>query len=161
MNALEQLAEQPKSNANVIGLDDESSQLSDNSVSEQELVMSDVSFGADDRQLSVIDEMPDKEDRVSSRLNVLKQAQTNEAKQYIEGKVKRMDIDYTPGLSQPSTAAPSKLLQPQKPIVSETKQQLNAIDDLLRELESDYQLDSVDNEQVLDQDMRSTMKRQP
>ena len=122
MNALEQLMEQPKPNAKVIGIDDESSQLPDNSVSEQELVMSDVSFGADDRQLSVVDEMPDKEDRVSSRLHVLKQEQTNEAKQYIERKVKRMDIDYTPGLSQPSTAAPSKLLLPQKPILSETKQ---------------------------------------
>ena len=106
--------DQPKPNANVIGLDD-SSQLPDNSVSEQELVMSDVSFGAD-RQLSIVDELPENEDKVSSRLDEPKQAQTNKARQYIEGKVKKVD----PWQPQLSTAEPPKL-QPQKPISSDPK----------------------------------------
>ena len=77
MNALEQLVEHPKPNADVRGLD-ESSRLPDNSVSE--LVVSDASFGADDQQLSVVDELPDKEDNCSSRLN----ERMSKAKQYIE-----------------------------------------------------------------------------
>ena len=110
LNALEQLIEQPKPNADVRGLD-ESSRLPENSVSEMELVVSDASFGADDQQLSVVDELPDKEDNCSSRLN----ERMNKAKQYIEEEIKTVDIDFTPELARPSPAAAPKLL-PQKPI---------------------------------------------
>ena len=56
MNALEQLVEHPKPNADVRALN-KSSRLPENSVSE--LVASDASFGADDQQLSVVDELPE------------------------------------------------------------------------------------------------------
>ena len=95
-----------------------------------ELVVSDASFGADDQQLSVVDELPDKEDNCSSRLN----ERMSKAKQYIEEEIKTVDIDFTPELSQPSPAAAPKL-QPQKPITSDPKQQLEVIDEMLREIE--------------------------
>ena len=127
MNALEQLVEHPKPNADVRALN-KSSRLPENSVSE--LVVSDASFGADDQQLSVVDELPDKEDNCSSRLN----ERMSKAKQYIEEEIKTVDIDFTPELSRSSPAAAPKL-QPQKPITSDPKQQLEVIDEMLREIE--------------------------
>ena len=153
MNALEQLVEHPKPNANVRGLN-KSSQLPENSVSE--LVASDASFGADDQQLSVVDELPDKEDNCSSRLN----ERMSKAKQYIEEEIKTVDIDFTPELSRPSPAAAPKL-QPQKPITSDPKQQLEVIDEMLREIEDDYMSASAGNGRDSDSVMMSTMKRQP
>ena len=153
MNALEQLVEHPKPNADVRGLD-ESSRLPENSVSE--LVVSDASFGADDQQLSVVDELPDKEDNCSSRLN----ERMSKAKQYIEEEIKTVDIDFTPELSRPSPAAAPKL-QPQKPITSDPKQQLEVIDEMLREIEDDYMSASAGNGRDSDSVMMSTMKRQP
>ena len=155
LNALEQLIEQPKPNADVRGLD-ESSRLPENSVSEMELVVSDASFGADDQQLSVVDELPDKEDNCSSRLN----ERMNKAKQYIEEEIKTVDIDFTPELARPSPAAAPKLL-PQKPISSDPKQQLEVIDEMLREIEDDYMSASAGNGRDSDSVMMSTMKRQP
>ena len=71
-----------------------------------------------------------------------------------------MDIDFTPELSRPSPAAAPKL-QPQKPITSDPKQQLEVIDEMLREIEDDYMSASAGNGRDSDSVMMSTMKRQP
>ena len=163
MNALEMLVEQPKPNSNVIGLD-ESSQMPDESASQIELVLSDVSFGgdADKQQLSVVDELPDGEDKVSSRPGfdeTKKATQSLKAKQYIEEEIKTVNIDFSPPEKlQPTLVAPAPKLAPQKPITSDPKQQLEVIDEMLREIEEDYLSASVGNGQVSDRIALSTVQ---